>query len=170
MPASTVPDSPPLGRLRRARLLRRTYLAATAAVVLVGLTGLTGPMTATATATGGGYALTVEYPQRSRAGLPAELRITVERDGGFDGPIALAIESGYLELFDDQGSMPQPASSTGDGEWIHLQFDPPPGDTLRVLHRLRVDTSAHRGREGAIAVLEDGAPVVSADLATGVLP
>ena len=76
--------------------------------------------------------LEVEYPKATRGQLVSALRITVNRPGGFDGPVVLAISADYLNPFIDQGPTPEPSSETADGSDVIMTFDPPPGDTFAV--------------------------------------
>ena len=170
MPRPTVPDELPLRRLRRARALRRAYVAAITALVVLGLAGFAGQRTVTVRSDRDGWALEVRHVARTRAGMPADMRFVVRRDGGFDGPITLAISASYMELLDDHGLMPEPSAATADDRFIEMEFDPPDGETFQLLYKGRIGTDVQRGREGVVAILEGDAPVVTVDIATGVLP
>ncbi len=167
---STVPEQVPLQRLQRARALRRAYLAALSALVILGLAGFAGERIVTVSGAAEGWELEVRYSTRSRAGMSADMRFVVRRDGGFDGPITLAISADYLEMLDDHGLMPEPSATTADDSFIEFEFDPPEGDTFQVLYKGRIDPTTQRGRRGIVAILDGGAPVVSVDVVTGVLP
>ena len=71
-----------------------------------------GVRTATVSASSGGYELTVEYPRVARAGLDALWRVTVRREGGFDGPITLTTSGGLLRHLRAPGLLP----GTGRGD------------------------------------------------------
>ena len=102
--------------------------------------------------------------------MPTDARILVTRDGGFAGPVTLAVSAEYLELLDDHGFLPEPTATVGETDHVELTFDPPRGDTLRILLSGRITPDALRGRSGVVAVLEDGAPTVSVEIRTAVLP
>lgn len=170
MASFTVPDVPSTGLLRRARALRRAFLLGLLAVVVLGVAGMTGHLSGTTTAAGGGYTLSVEHVQRTRAGMPADLRVVVKRPDGFDGPITLSISADYLDLLIDQQQVPQPATSTADASRVLLEFDPPPGETFQLLYKARIHPGAHRGRDAVVAVLEDGTPAATVEVHTVVLP
>lgn len=169
LPSSTLTDTP-LPRARRARAGRRLAMGAVAALIVAGLVGLTGNTRATVRARDDGYVLSVEYARRTRGGMPADLRVTVVREGGFDGPVQVAVTTEYLRLFDQHGIVPEPVSGTADERWARLEFAPPPGDTLTVRYGARVSPGTHFGQTGTVAVLEDGRPVVSVDVETIVVP
>jgi hypothetical protein len=76
--------------------------------------------------------LKVEYPKVTRGQLVSSLRITVDRAGGFAGPVVLAISADYLGPFLTQGPTPQTSSETADDSDVIMTFDPPPGDTFVV--------------------------------------
>ena len=73
-----------------------------------------GVDSATVRADGGGYGLEVVYPSVSRPALASPFEIVVTRDGGFDGPITLAISRDYLKMWDENGLVPAPAGETSD--------------------------------------------------------
>jgi hypothetical protein len=166
----TAPGESDLGRSRRARALRRTFLALLAVFLLLGATGTLGVRTGHTTATGGGYELTVTYGKVSRPGLPTPWSFEVRRPGGFDGPVTVTSTSKYLDLFDENGFDPQPSKATSTQDLVIWEFDPPPGDTLTVSFDARIEPSAQWGRSGETAVLEDGKPVVIARYRTWILP
>ncbi len=121
-------------------------------------------------ATGGGYELSVWYGTVSRPALATPFEITVRREGGFDAPITLAVDSDYLEMWDENGLVPAPSAETTHDEWVEWEFDPPEGDVLTVFYDARIEPAAQSGRGGNVAVLEDGEPVVSVEFHTRVLP
>lgn len=166
----TTPEETDLGRARRARTVRRIFLTLLAAFIALGATGRFGVRSATATASGGGYELTVTYGQVSRPGLPTPWSFVVRRSGGFDGPVTVATTHKYLDLFDENGFDPQPSSSTATEKYLIWEFDPPPGDTLAVSLDARLEPGVQWGRSGETAVLEDGNQVVVARYHTWVMP
>lgn len=171
MSLSTIPAEIPPGRLRRARLARRAFLAAVVVVVVLGAAGVFGVRTGTAEATGGGFELELRYPSVARPGLAVPWSVTVRAPGGFDGPVVLASRSDYLDMFDENSLDPDPESSTSDGERTIWEFAPPEdGDTLEVSLDTRMGPNIHWGRKGETALLVDGEPVVSVRYRTWVMP
>ena len=57
----------------------------------------------------------------------------MRREGGFDGPVTVAVSHDYLDLFISNGVSPAAASETSSADAVYLTFDPPPtGDTMSV--------------------------------------
>jgi hypothetical protein len=121
-------------------------------------------------ASGGGYDLSVRYGTVSRPALATPFEITVTRSEGFDQPVTLAVDSSYLEMWDENGLVPAPSAETTRGEFVEWEFDPPAGTELSVFYDARIEPAAQSGRGGSVAVLEDGSPVVSVEFHTKVLP
>lgn len=167
---STVFDQQSLGRVRRARTLRRVGIGALMVYLAMGALNVFGVRSDAVTATGGGYRLTVTYAAMTRAGLATPWSIEIERAAGFDGPVTVATTSEYFDLFDENGLDPDPSSATDDGERIIWEFEPPPGDTLAISFDARVGPAIQVGKEAETAVLVDGSPIVSVRYATGVMP
>lgn len=170
VPASTLEglESPRAGRT--AAWLRRGFLALVLAVALAGGSGLLGAYTSTATATGGGYTLTLSYPRVARAGLDTVWEVRVAHPGGFDKPVTLAVTSSYFDVFETQGFHPDASKSTDDGRFLYLTFDPPPGDTLVVDFDAYVQPASQTGRSATIAVVDGTTPLVSLDYSTRLVP
>jgi len=170
--SSTLPDAPSFGRVRRAQWGRRLLLVFLAAIVVVGLIGLLGTRSRTTESSGNGYDLKVHYASIARPGVAVPFDIQVEHDGGFAGPVSVAVSSSYLASVDAQAPEPQPESATSDGDLIIFQFDPPAGDEFDVAWEAEVDPTANMGRkEAMVAVIDDaGNPAVSVSLRTWVLP
>ena len=166
----TAPEEPNLLQSRRARTARRAFLVVLFGFLAVGLTGRLGVHTRTATASGGGYELTVTYGQVSRAGLATPWSLEIRHPGGFDGPVTVATNSKYLDLFDENGFDPEPSKSTATADEVVWEFDPPDGDTLGISLDGRVEPGVHRGRTGETSVLVDGKPVVTVKYKTWVMP
>lgn len=121
-------------------------------------------------AVGGGHELDVEYGTTSRPGLATPFAIEVRRPGGFDGPITVAVDHHYMQMWDENGFYPTPSSETTDGPWLLWEFDPPEGDVLRFTYDARIEPAVQQGRDGRVAVMEGGVPVVEVDFHTRVLP
>lgn len=166
----TAPEESNLRRSRRARTARRIFMSIVAVVVAAGLAGWLGVRTATVTAAGAGYDLTVTYAKVARPGLAAPWSLEVRRPGGFDGPITISTSSSYLDLFDENGFDPQPTTSTATTDDVIWEFEPPPGDTLSVSLDARIEPGIQWARSGETSVVEDGQPAVTARYKTWIAP
>jgi hypothetical protein len=124
----------------------------------------------TVAASGGGYDLVVRYGTASRPGLATPFEITVRRADGFSDPVTLEVDRAYLAMWDENGMIPAPSAETASGEWVRWEFEPPVGDTLTVWYDGRIEPAAQSGRDGAVAVLDDGQPVATVEFSTRVLP
>lgn len=167
---STKPTGPTHGGLARSRAGRRVIVAALALLVLAGATSLLGPRTQTHRANAGGHELTVTAPATTRSGLSHTLEITVRRAGGFDGPVTLAVDPAYLDLFDQHGITPQPSTQTASPQRVLWEVDPPPGDTLMVVLDARIAPGRYRGAPGFVTVTEGDIDVVRVDFRTRLIP
>ena len=161
---------------RRAVLGRRSFIAVLVAFVLAGATGLLGVREATtatssgASASSGGYELTVTYASVARAGLDVPLVVTVHRRGGFGKELVLGISADYLDIFETQGFNPDPTEATRDGDLLRLTFAAPPGETFRFSYDAYIQPSSQQGEDAIICVLEDGRQVASVSLTTHLVP
>lgn len=169
---STRPDEAPIERVRRARTLRRLGVTLLVALLLVGISGFAGVREGEVSASGGGYDLTVRYPRVTRPGLAVPLSILVRHDGGFDGPITVAITDELFTIFDENGVSPAPDAETSDGGRIIWEFEPPDeGSVFEVLIDTRTGPNVQRGMQATTALLdEDGKVAVSVDHRTTVFP
>jgi hypothetical protein len=146
-------------------------LMATAAVDAIGGVALLGVDSDEVHASGGGVDLDVTYGVVSRPALATPLDIVVHRAGGFDEPVRIAVDHEYLRMWDENGLSPAPSAETVMGPWVVWEFDPPVGDTLRVVFDARIEPAAQEGRSGAVAVLDgDDHPLVEVSFTTRVLP
>ncbi|WP_157953101.1 hypothetical protein [Nocardioides allogilvus] len=140
-------------------------------VVLAGL-DLLGPRTGETSAAAGGYELRAEFPQVTRAGQPAPLRITVEALAGFGDTVQLRLCDELFHDLDFQNWYPNPAAETSQPPWVIYEFDPPPtGDVLEI----SLDARVAPGQFGAIddcglSVLVDDQPVVGASFTVWRMP
>jgi hypothetical protein len=156
----------------RAIWVRRAFLTLLTAIVIVGLAGWFGVRARTVgtSSRDGSVQLQVRYPQIARAGLAVPLDITVTRRGGFDDDIVLAMSSNYLELFDVNAISPEPDAATASERSIVWRFTPPRGSTFRVSLDAEVQGGRHWGRDGRVAVLDDGVPVAVVTFKTWLSP
>ena len=168
---STLPEVRPDSDVRRARTGRRIGITLLALFVLAGAVGLLGTREAEKTATGGGFELTVTYPQISRPGHAVRPEFVVKRPGGFDGPVKMRFSSDWFDLFDENAFVPSPDSETTTGAYTLYEFAPPPGDTFVITVDTRIEPARQRGGSGEASVLdESGAPVVTVRYRTRILP
>jgi hypothetical protein len=153
------------------RWARGGVVALLAVVVAAGVTGWLGVRSATATDSGSGYRLSVEYPLVARAGLDVPWRITVESAAGFDGQVTVAVTSDWFELFESQGFSPAPASESSDATMTYLVLEPPPaGEILTLDFDAYVQPAAQTGAEAQVELHVDGQRVAAVDYRTWVLP
>lgn len=171
MDRATVPDDLSLDRARRARTLRRLFIAALCVFLALGAVGALGVRSTTVKTTGGGYELEVRYAQVARPGLAAPWSVMVRRPGGFTGPVTIASDDRYFDIFDENSLDPDPDSATSDGERIIWEFSPPEqGDTMTISLDTRIGPNVQWGREGTTSVVEGGRPVATVTYRTIVLP
>ena len=167
----TSPDWDGIGPVRRGRLIRRVLLTVFAVFLLLGATGVLGVRTGRVAASAEGYELRVEYPRVTRAGHAVPLAVEVRKPGGFgDEPVVIAMRAGYFSLFDENGVLPGPSAETADGENVIWEFDPPPGDVLRVRFDTRTGPNRQSSEKGTAAVLVDDRLVVRVSFTTWVMP
>ena len=170
-PLLTVPeDAAGPSEQRRHRIERRVGLGVVFVVLALGAANLLGVREATATASGGGFELSVTYASVSRPGLSTPWTVRVRSPGGFEGPVVLATTPDYFELFDENGLDPDPRESTSTEEATVWEFAPPRGEILVVSFDARLEPAFHTGRSATTSVLVDGEPVVSVSYRTVVMP
>ena len=169
---STLPEELPLSRLRRARAARRLFFVLLCLLLLAAFAGVLGVRTGEATASGGGYQVSVTHPSVIRPGLATHVTIELRRERGFPGVVTLAVASSYLDIFDENGLDPDPVQAATDDERVIWTFDPPPeGDTMTVSLDVRIEPGVQLKRaEGTVEVLENGHAVATVDFRTLVLP
>ena len=150
-----------LRRLKRARLGRRVVLVGLFLFILAGLFNLLGVRMATVDQEAGEYHLSVRYPIIGRPGLGMSWQIEVTHQGGFDGPVELAVDSRYFAIFDENGLDPSPASETAAGDDVIWTFDQPEGDRLVIDFDARFAPTWSLTEEGRVE-LRDGDDVLAA--------
>jgi hypothetical protein len=170
MSRTTIADVREAADNRRGRLVRRLGIASLGLVVLVGAAGGFGVRSTHAVARGGGYTLEVTYAAVSRAGLDTPWQVLVTGPAPFDGPITLATTASYFDIFESQGLFPGPAAETSSGAFIYQQFDPPPGNVLRVAFDAYVQPGSQRGRRATTVLIIDGREVARVSYRTILLP
>lgn len=149
---------------------RLGYAATTAglsllmAVVLVDAVtpaAIVGVDSATTTAEGDGFRLEVTYGEVSRPALATPFDIRIERPGGFEDPVRIAVDQEYLRMWDENGLAPAPSEETVLGDRLVWEFDPPEGTTLLITYDGRIEPAAQDGRSGTVAVLDDDDAVLA---------
>lgn len=169
--SSTLPEARTPRQVRRARNQRRLGLILLMLFVLAGALGMFGTRTGKASATAGGYTVTVTHPKVSRPGHAIRYEVEVRRPGGFDGPIHMRFSSAYFDLFDENSFGPAADSETTTGAYDVYAFSPPPGDTFIVSSDTRIEPARQRGEKGEVSVLDDsGRPVVTVRYRTRIFP
>ncbi len=166
-------DPADVNRQARARTLRRLFVAALSLFLLLGALDVYGVKTRTRSATGGGYELTVTYAAVSRPALATPFSFEVRRQGGFPQGLTVAALSSYFDIYDENGFSPTPEEETADGERTIWTFGPSTADTLTVSLDARIEPGVQLERaKGRLEILSapDGAPVVTLDFSTFVMP
>ena len=169
----TAPRSPDLADQRRARSLRRVFVAALLLFLVLGALNVFGVRTRTTSATGGGHELSVTYAVVSRPGLATPWSFEVRRPGGFPNGLTVAATSRYFDAFDENGFSPAPLEETGDSERTIWQFGPSTGDTIVVSFDARIEPGVQFTRvKGRVEVLAGpgGPAVVAVGFTTTVMP
>jgi len=168
---TTIPDEPPMDRVRRARTLRRIGATLLVLFVLAGAVGVFGTRTTTTRAEGGGYQMTVTYPSNSRPGHAVRFKVLVHSEKGFTDPIRIRMASTYFELFDENAFDPDADAQTMDATYSYLEYKAPDGKDFLISSDTRVEPSRQRGEPGEVSVLDaQGAPVVTARFRTRIWP
>jgi hypothetical protein len=170
VPASTLDDVRESARTPAVAWLRRGAVALLTLVVLLGLAGFLGVRSATVSASGGGYELTLTYPRIARAGLDVPWELTVHKPGGFTEAVVIVVESDYFDMFETQGWTPEPSAETSDARRTYMTVDPPPGDTLTLGFDAYIQPSSQRGTSGSVTVSEKGIDVSTLDFTTWLVP
>ena len=173
--STTLPEVPiQLGRRRAGYLATTVFLTGLmvlVAVDAVGSNAIFGVDSTTTRASRSGTDLAVTYGVVSRPALATPFDIEVHQDGGFEGPVRIAVDQAYLRMWDENGLVPAPSAETVMGPWLVWEFDPPIGETLRVTYDARIEPAAQQGRSGAVAVLDPAdAVIVQVDFTTRLWP
>ena len=150
---------------------RRVGASALLLFVAAGATGLLGVRSTTRTTTEGDVTLSVTYAATARSGLDVPWRVVVERAGGFDDEITLAVTGNYCDIFETQGFVPSPSDEVRDGTQLFLTFAAPEGDTFVVDFDAYIQPASQIGRSGTVAVVEaDSTQVATTSFATRIVP
>ena len=165
----TAPADDGLASSRRSRWVRRGIVALLSLFVLAALARQLGVRSTTVEGRTGDVTVELRYADRARGALAAPFTLVVHRRGGFDGPIEVRTSQSYLEIFDDNGFEPEAAEMTTVGHEVVWTFDPPPGDTLRIILDARIEPGVF-GRERGTTTVETGGDAVTLAYTTWVAP
>ena len=151
---------------------RRVFAVALGLFLLLGALGFYGVRTRTATATGGGYELSVTYGSVSRPGLATPWSFEVRRAGGFPEGLTVAATSSYFDAFDENGFSPTPVEETVDGDLTVWRFGPTRSENLSVSFDARIEPGVQLTTvKGELYVLGPGdEPAVTVAFKTFVMP
>ena len=167
----TAPEEMSPARLRRARLGRRTGISLLVLFVGAGLLNLFGSHSVTASSEHAGLGLTVVYPNRTRPALPIRWSAEVTSDGGFSGPVHIAVNQDYFNYFDFNNFYPTPDSTENRGAFVIFTFQHPSTDTLKVLFDGRTQPGRFGIADARTRILDDGGDsLVEVDYTTEVFP
>ena len=120
---------------------------------------------------GGGYRLTVTYPQTARAGLDVPWRVRVHRDGGLPGQLTLAVTEQYFRIFETQGFYPDADQTRSDGQYVYFTFDTVAGRrTSCVDYDAYIQPASQLGKSAKVRLIIGGRVVVEASLTTWLVP
>jgi hypothetical protein len=168
---STLDDVRPVERGPRPTLVRRLLVGLLTVIVVAGAVGLFGVRSSEARASNAGWTVSVTYAAVARAGLDVPWKVTVRRDGGFAGPITLAVSADYFDIYEEQGLDPQPTAESSDGTYLYWTFDPPPvGDQLAVDFDAYIQPSSQLGSSGEVSVLVGNERVATTEFHTWLVP
>jgi hypothetical protein len=170
VPDSTIEGVASESRARAAAWVRRGFLLLLLLVLVAALLGYLGVKKAKVSGSGHGYHLDLTYARIARAGLDVPWELTITHPGGFDGPVVVETTGAYFDIFESQGSSPEPTSETSDGDWDRMTFAKPVGDTLTIDLDIYVQPASQVGRSGTARVLDHGRPAASVDFKTWLLP
>ena len=168
---STLGDIRRVGNSPPALWPRRIGTAVLFLVVLAGALGFLGVRSATTSANGGAYRLSVTYPHVARAGLDIPFRVHVHHDGGVAENPTIAISSAYFRLFETQGFYPDADTVTNDGSFVYMTFTaPPPGRDFTLEYDAYVQPAAQVGKSATVRLLINGRQVAETTLHTWLVP
>lgn len=140
-------------------------------MLVLALLGLMGPHRSTKTSSEDGYHVTLQYGSIIRSGQPVPLELTIQHDGGFEGPLTVVFDQDLFDRLDFQNWYPNPDSETGEGDTVSYEFTPPSGDTFRASLDARVAPGQFGGpKDYWVAMDSDGAEINRIDYRVWVMP
>jgi hypothetical protein len=149
---------------------RRAGLAVLAVVVVAGAFGLFGVHSRTVTRHGGGYTLSVTYPQTARAGLDVPWRAIANHAGGFPKGLTLAVSTDYFRMFETQGFYPNPDSQTNDGTYVYFSYDQASSDQFVLDYDAYIQPASQIGKKAVVELIVNGDVVAKVSLRTWLVP
>jgi hypothetical protein len=168
--SDTLSGVPNIERGERATWARRAFITVLCLVVVAASIGALGGHTSTATGSGGGYRMTLDYPGVERAGIDTFWELTVVHPGGFSGPVTVAVTGDYFDLFETQGFYPTPSATTRDAKNMYMTFTKPAGDTLKVMFDAYIQPYSVFGKKATVSVVKNGVPLASISYHTWLIP
>lgn len=167
---STLEDVPEAGS-RRSLLGRRVGVVVLTLLVVGGLFGLFGDRLNVAEGdSGDSIHLAVTYPSVTRPGQDVPFEIEVTDSDGLDPEVTLALNADYLDIYETQAWYPAATDETRDGEWLYLTFATEGRTTMVVGFDAYIQPDQVRGRDGRVAVVEDGVPAQPVEFKTTLFP
>lgn len=171
-------DQSTLDGVRRSRnnragvIGRRIAIGLMALIVIVGATGYLGVKARTVRASGGGYYMTLTYPQIARPGLDIPWRLTVHHPGGFNGEnVTVAVSNRYWDIFEFQGLHPEPSDTTATSDYVYLTFTAPKaGDSFSVSLDTYIQPSSQIGRSATTKLIVHGSTMAEVHYKTWLVP
>lgn len=170
IPGSTVDQVESRSPNERSVWARRAFLTTLLVFVVAGLGGFLGVRTEVVTATEQDYLVSLRHASLARAGFDVPWQVTVRHAGGFDQTLELAVTGDYFDIYETQGFSPEPSESTRDGDTLYLTFEAPEGDTFVLSYDAYIQPASQVGRDGAVSVVVDDAPVATVEFQTRLLP
>jgi len=168
---STIPPEPDLRTMRRAQLMRRSFLIAMFVFLALALATRLGVHSSNVMASAHGYTMRVTYAAVTRPGLDTPFVIELRHPGGFKGQITFAVRAKYLELFDKNGGLdPDPSQSSSDDAYVYWTFDPPSGDVMRASLDAILAPGQQWGERGVVRLMDKDTPIVGVSFRTWVMP
>lgn len=169
---STIPEDPASVWDKREKRLHLIAFGFVGLVVILALTGLLGVRTTTADASAHGYSLEVLHAMVSRGGLSTPFNVTaIAEVGSLPESVTIKVDSGYLDMFDENGLDPQPTSAFNDSEWTSWTFEIPDGSSkLQVNFDARLGPATQWGEAASAVLVIDGREMVTVDFVTWVMP
>ena len=137
----------------------------------LGLANVFGSRTGVATATADGYRLTVTHPSVTRSSLPVQWELTLRHPGGFRGPVRVAVNISYYQMFDFNNLYPLPNATLNRDGTVLMSFSPPIGDTFTLLMDAATQPGLRSGQPATVAIVGPGeVPIVQVRYETRVMP
>lgn len=155
------------------RVLRAVSVSSVAVLALLALTGFLGVRTGTASNSANGYTISVTHASVTRPGLATPFSISIATDDGSPLPaqVTMRVDSGYLEMFDENGLDPTPVTSFSTAKWTLWTFEVPRDEhELNVSFDARLEPAVQWGRTGSVVAEIDGNEVVTVEFRTWVMP